>query len=94
MHWEGSALGMRLIGYPDYLMSILGFWKELGCLAILVPGFGRLKGAPMGPAVPARDRAMVSDRSRHQAHDQRPVISEPIRRNNNHHKCWRGWRRP
>jgi hypothetical protein len=43
MHWEGSALGMRLIGYPDYLMSILGFWKELGCVALLVPGLGRLK---------------------------------------------------
>ena len=43
MHWEGSAAGMRLIGYPDYLMSILGFWKELGCVAILAPGLGRLK---------------------------------------------------
>ena len=43
IHWPDSVAGMRLIGYPDYLMSILGFWKELGCLAILAPGLGRLK---------------------------------------------------
>ena len=43
IHYEANTAGMRVLGYPDYLMSILGFWKELGCVALLVPGFGRLK---------------------------------------------------
>ncbi|MFD2872634.1 DoxX family protein [Mucilaginibacter ximonensis] len=31
------------LGYPLYLMSILGTWKILGVIAILVPGFKLLK---------------------------------------------------
>jgi uncharacterized membrane protein YphA (DoxX/SURF4 family) len=31
------------LGYPPYLMTILGVWKILGVAAILVPGFKRLK---------------------------------------------------
>jgi uncharacterized membrane protein YphA (DoxX/SURF4 family) len=31
------------LGYPPYLATILGTWKVLGVLAILVPGFARLK---------------------------------------------------
>jgi hypothetical protein len=27
------------LGYPPYFMSILGIWKILGVIAILVPGF-------------------------------------------------------
>ena len=30
-------------GYPVYLLSILGVWKLLGVIALLVPGFPRLK---------------------------------------------------
>jgi hypothetical protein len=29
--------------YPMYFFAILGFWKALGAIAILVPGFPRLK---------------------------------------------------
>jgi hypothetical protein len=32
-----------VLGYPLYFMVILGFWKVLGAIAILVPGFPRLK---------------------------------------------------
>ena len=31
------------VGYPPYVMSILGIWKILGVIAILIPGFKLLK---------------------------------------------------
>ncbi len=31
------------LGYPPYILSILGTWKVLGVIAILVPGFKLLK---------------------------------------------------
>ncbi len=31
------------LGYPTYFFAILGFWKVLGAIAILVPRFPRLK---------------------------------------------------
>ena len=31
------------LGYPTYFFAILGFWKALGAIAILVPRFPRLK---------------------------------------------------
>jgi uncharacterized membrane protein YphA (DoxX/SURF4 family) len=35
--------GMLQLGYPVYFMLILGVWKVLGTIAVLVPGFPRLK---------------------------------------------------
>jgi len=32
-----------VLGYPTYFFAILGFWKVLGAIAILVPRFPRLK---------------------------------------------------
>ena len=32
-----------LLGYPMYFFGILGFWKVLGAIAILVPRYPRLK---------------------------------------------------
>src|SRR5580704_15729551 len=34
---------LRHLGYPMYFMSIIGAWKILGVIAILIPGFGLLK---------------------------------------------------
>lgn len=31
------------LGYPQYLLSILGAWKLLGVIAILIPGFLLIK---------------------------------------------------
>jgi len=31
------------LGYPMYFFAIIGVWKVLGAIAILVPGFPRLK---------------------------------------------------
>ena len=48
----GMALLLRIphftediaqLGYPAYFLTILGVWKLLGVLAILVPGLPRLK---------------------------------------------------
>lgn len=39
---EGVESVSRL-GYPSYLLTILGVWKPLGVAAILAPGFTRLK---------------------------------------------------
>lgn len=34
---------VRVLGYPPYFVTILGFWKVAGAIAILVPRFPRLK---------------------------------------------------
>lgn len=34
---------LRHLGYPVYLLAILGVWKLLGAIALLVPKFPRLK---------------------------------------------------
>jgi uncharacterized membrane protein YphA (DoxX/SURF4 family) len=35
--------GMRELGYPVYFVMILGFWKVLGSVALVIPKFPRLK---------------------------------------------------
>ncbi|MFN8456849.1 MAG: DoxX family protein [Anaerolineae bacterium] len=35
--------GMLLLGYPVYFMLIIAVWKILGTMAVLAPGFPRLK---------------------------------------------------
>ncbi|HET6268376.1 MAG TPA: DoxX family protein [Acidobacteriota bacterium] len=39
----GTVEGLVHLGYPVYFASIIGFWKVLGAMAILAPGFPRLK---------------------------------------------------
>ena len=34
---------VRVLGYPLYFVTVLGIWKVLGAIAILVPRFPRLK---------------------------------------------------
>lgn len=34
---------IKQLGYPQYLLSILGTWKILGVIAILIPKFPLLK---------------------------------------------------
>jgi hypothetical protein len=38
-----TVKGMVHLGYPVYFITILGFWKVLGAIALLAPGFPRLK---------------------------------------------------
>jgi hypothetical protein len=39
----GTIGDMLLLGYPLYFISIIGFWKVLGSIALLAPKFPRLK---------------------------------------------------
>ena len=34
---------IHLLGYPEYFLIILGVWKLLGAVALVMPGFPRLK---------------------------------------------------
>jgi len=43
MRVPGTVEGLVQLGYPPYFATIIGFWKVLGAIAILVPGFPRLK---------------------------------------------------
>lgn len=40
---QGVVQGFKPLGYPTYFISIIGIWKMLGIIAILVPGFKLLK---------------------------------------------------
>lgn len=48
------------LGYPAYFLVILGVWKMLGALALVVPGFGRLKEWAYAGVVFADTGAIVS----------------------------------
>jgi len=39
----GTVQGLVQLGYPVYFATIIGFWKLLGAIAILLPRFPRLK---------------------------------------------------
>ncbi len=40
---KGVVEGFKPLGYPTYFISIIGVWKVLGVIAILVPKFPLLK---------------------------------------------------
>ena len=44
LQYEANPHGIvPVLGYPTYFFAILGFWKVLGAIAILVPRYPRLK---------------------------------------------------
>ncbi len=40
---KGVIQGFKPLGYPTYFISIIGIWKVLGIIAILIPKFKLLK---------------------------------------------------
>lgn len=42
-HMRGNVEGLMRLGYPAYFVTIIGFWKVLGAVALLAPRFPRLK---------------------------------------------------
>jgi hypothetical protein len=40
---QGGAEMLTHLGYPIYLLTILGIWKLLGIVAVLIPGFPLVK---------------------------------------------------
>lgn len=43
MQFGGNVELVTNLGYPLYILTILGIWKVLGAIALLMPGFPRLK---------------------------------------------------
>jgi len=43
MQVKGVLEGFKPLGYPIYFISLIGVWKMLGIIAILIPGFKLLK---------------------------------------------------
>lgn len=43
IHAPHIADDMAHLGYPAYFLTVLGTWKVLGAIAIVMPGFPRLK---------------------------------------------------
>ncbi|MEV5030212.1 DoxX family protein [Paenibacillus sp. LPE1-1-1.1] len=43
MQYGGNVELVTNLGYPLYVMTILGIWKVLGAIALVMPGFPRLK---------------------------------------------------
>ncbi|PNB76887.1 hypothetical protein C1X30_31370, partial [Pseudomonas sp. FW305-BF6] len=43
MKYGGNVELVKNLGYPLYVLTILGIWKVLGAIALIVPGFPRLK---------------------------------------------------
>ncbi|HTE86701.1 MAG TPA: DoxX family protein [Dehalococcoidia bacterium] len=42
-HAWGTLETVTILGYPPYILTILGFWKVLGAIVLLAPRFPRLK---------------------------------------------------
>jgi hypothetical protein len=67
---QGNAEGMRALGYPLYMMTILGAWKVLGSMVMLAPGWPRLKewayaGAFFNMSGAAVSHAVIGDEAWH-----------------------------
>ncbi|MBV9168979.1 MAG: DoxX family protein, partial [Chloroflexi bacterium] len=43
LHAWGTPDTALVLGYPMYILTILGFWKLLGGIALVVPGFTRIR---------------------------------------------------
>ncbi|KRF61886.1 hypothetical protein ASG99_24690 [Bacillus sp. Soil768D1] len=43
MQYGGNVGLVTNLGYPLYILTILGIWKVLGVIALVVPGLPRLK---------------------------------------------------
>ncbi len=43
MQYGGNLELVTNLGYPLYVLTILGIWKVLGAIALVVPGFPRIK---------------------------------------------------
>lgn len=43
MQYGGNIELVKNLGYPLYVLTILGIWKVLGSIALVMPGFPRIK---------------------------------------------------
>jgi uncharacterized membrane protein YphA (DoxX/SURF4 family) len=69
-HLRPTAEGMLRLGYPPYVMTILGVWKVLGAIVLLAPALPRLKewayaGVVFSMTGAVASHAAVGDSARH-----------------------------
>jgi hypothetical protein len=57
---EDEVNNFRSLGYPLYLMTIIGVWKILGVVAVLIPKFPQLKEWAYAGFVFAMSGAIIS----------------------------------
>ena len=43
LHLPQNVEGIHILGYPTYFLTILGIWKVLGAIAIVLPRYPRIK---------------------------------------------------
>ncbi|MBS1523877.1 MAG: DoxX family protein [Bacteroidetes bacterium] len=72
---QGVVQGFKPLGYPVYFISIIGIWKMLGIIAILVPGFKLLKEWAYAGLFFTMTGAVISHIA---ANDIHPQIIAPI----------------
>ena len=60
MHAEQIVGNMKHLGYPEYIVNILGPWMVLGGIALLLPGFARVKEWAYAGIVFAMSGAVLS----------------------------------
>ncbi|HVV55904.1 MAG TPA: DoxX family protein [Mucilaginibacter sp.] len=66
----GVIKGFKPLGYPVYFISLIGIWKMLGVIAILVPGFKLLKEWAYAGIFFAMTGAVISHIASHDIHPQ------------------------
>jgi hypothetical protein len=67
---KGVVEGFKPLGYPNYFISIIGVWKVLGIIAILVPGFKLLKEWAYAGIFFAMTGAVISHIASNDVHPQ------------------------
>jgi hypothetical protein len=72
---KGVIEGFKPLGYPTYFISLIGVWKMLGVIAILVPGFPLLKEWAYAGIFFLLTGAVISHIA---SNDIRPQIIAPI----------------
>ena len=72
---KGIVEGFKPLGYPTYFISLIGIWKMLGIIAILIPGFKLLKEWAYAGMFFAMTGAVISHLASDDIH---PQIIAPI----------------
>jgi len=67
---KGVVEGFKPLGYPTYFISIIGVWKVLGVIAILVPAFKLLKEWAYAGIFFAMTGAVISHIASNDVHEQ------------------------
>ncbi len=72
---KGVIDGFKPLGYPTYFISLIGIWKMLGVIAILLPGFKLLKEWAYAGIFFTMTGAVISHIA---SNDVKPQIIAPI----------------